>query len=129
MDDRLVIHSKTTLPLDATIDNMNVSVKLIGKDLHGNGNNCHFSRTRFKLEAEFKNGKIIPVTIVPHSAHESIQELRDRGEIAAPRNGLGHLEMFTEEDYKVDDQIIFSSIDLGRIDIGRYGPFLKSGKL
>lgn len=130
-DRRVIVESDTKEPLTATIDNMNVSVTLTGKNLHGNGNSNFFSMTRFPLEASLPNNRNVSVTIVPNSAHECLQELRDKGEIPSPKNGLGHLEMFTEDDYEADHKITFSSKNnnCGCIDLGRYGPFLKTGKI
>ena len=130
-DRRVIVDSDTKLPLTAFYQDRNVAVTLNGKNLHGNGNSNFFSFTRFPLEASLPDNKNVSVTVVPNSAHECLQELRDKGEIPYPKDGLGHLEMFTEDDYEADNTVTFSSKDkeCGYIDLGRYGPFLKTGKI
>lgn len=121
MNGRIILESDTKKPLEATIDNMNVAVRLEGNDLHGNRNNPYFSKTRFPLEADLGDGRHVRVNIVPDSIHDSISDL-------VKQNGLGHFKIFTEEDYEPDNTIQFVSKNWAIIDIGRYGPFLKTGK-
>ncbi len=126
---RIYVESDTTKSLQAKIGNYNLAVTLKGHDLHGNGNNNHFTCTRFPLQARDPgNGHEYSVKIGPHEIHEDIQNLRDRKEIPFPKNGLGFLQMFTEKDYEDDDEIKYNSDQFGNVDIGRYGPFLKTGE-
>ncbi len=121
MKGRIPLENDTKKPLEAIIDNMNVAVRLEGNDLHGNGNNPYFPSTRFPLEADIGDGRHVRVNIVPDSIHDSISGL-------VKQNGLGYFKIFTEQDYEPDDTIQFVSKNWAIIDIGRYGPFLKTGK-
>ena len=112
------------------IDGMNVSVVLEGDNLHGNGNNPYFRVTRFPLKAILQNGDCIRVTIGPASIHEDIDLLRKHKEIPSHVDGLGHFKINTNDDYvKSEEDFCTHSDGCGLIDIGRYGPFLHSGKL
>ena len=117
-------------PREATIDKMNISVTITGDNLHGNGNNAYFPLTRLPLTAICRDGNEIKVKIGPHCVHEDIQRMQKEKEKKLPKNGLGHLKIFSNEDYEPDDSIQFCSDDIGMglIDIGRYGPLKKTGK-
>ena len=129
MKERIIVESKTTHFLEASIGHMDVSVTLQGRDLHGNGNNAHFSNTRFPLKAIGVDGKEVSVFIGPDDVHDDIQGLRDRKEIKSIKNGIGHFKNFTEEDYEDDNTIKYCSEQHGSVDLGRYGPFSKTGKI
>lgn len=105
----------------------NTSVSLVGNDLYGNGNTSHYPKTRFPLEAKMSDDKTIAVKLTPHNIHESVQELMNKYEVKIQENGLGLLEIFTEEDYENDNTIKFDSKITGCIDLGRYGPFSQKG--
>lgn len=127
LKERIYVESNTTKNLQAKVDNFHMSVKLKGSDLHGNGNSNFFTFTRFPLLAMDLNGNEYSVKIGPHHMHEDIKELRNRKEITFPENGLGLLGMFSDDDFETDNEIKYSSEEFGIIDIGRYGPFLKTG--
>ena len=129
MDGRVVIYNQTVEFLEATIGHIDVSVSLKGKDLHGNSNNSHFSVTRFPLKATCPDGKEVNVIIGPDVVHDDIQGLVNRGEINSPEDGIGFFNNFTEEDYEPDNTVQYCSKSCGTIDLGRYGPFLKTGKI
>lgn len=130
MEGRHAVEVPTTCPIDAeNADGTGFSVSLQGENLHGNGNNPYFAITRFPLKAILSNGKKILVKIGPKNIHEDVDKLRRKKEIASPKDGLGHFNMHTEEDYMKNNDIQFCSHadGCGLIDIGRYGPFLPSG--
>lgn len=127
LKDRIYVESDTTKNLQAKDGNFNMSVKLMGSDLHGNGDSNFFTFTRFPLLAKDLNGKEYSVKIGPHHIHEDIKELRKRKEMPFPENGLGLLCMFSDGDFESDNETKYSSEEFGIIDIGRYGPFLKTG--
>ncbi len=129
LKDRIFVYTHTTKPLHAKVGNYNVDVKLKGHNLHCNGNIGYFYISRFPLRAKDPNsGREYNVMIGPHSVHEDIQELRERREVPHVDNGLGFLEIFSEDDYESDNETRYSSKEFGAVDIGRYGPFLKTGK-
>lgn len=130
MKDRYPIDVPTARFLEAKgIDGMNVSVSLKGDNLHGNGNNPYFRVTRFPLKATLQNGKRVQVTIGPEKIHEDIDLLRKNNEIPSHTDGFGHFKITTKDDYTESEEDFCSHSDgCGLIDIGRYGPFLHSGK-
>jgi len=61
------------------VDGVNFSVWLNGENLHGNGDNPYFCKTR------------LLVKLGPKSIHEDIDSLRITNEISSITHGLGNL--------------------------------------
>jgi len=112
------------------VDGVNFSVWLNGENLHGNGNNPYFCKTRFPLKAILPNGKHQLVKLGPKSIHEDIDLLRITNEISSSTHGLGNFQIHEEGDYVESNEVQFCSYDYGcgLIDIGRGGPFLYSDR-
>ena len=132
LNDQIPHIPQTMIPIDALMeDGSNVSVNVTGKCIHGNQEVLFVPITKLPIHGVVFKGKKVSVCVRGDSLHENLEDMAEvKGKIC-DKNGLGHLKILTENDYIPDTGLAFSSYDegCGLLDLGRYGPFLKSGKL
>lgn len=105
-----VFHEPITMkPLEAiSPDGFGITVKLTGNNLHGNQNNPYWRPEDLQAEKDGTGNRL-------QSDDSSPDEER-----------VGHLGLHTEDDYVSDPTIALRCVDFS-IELGRYGPVLKSG--
>ena len=115
-----------------------VTVFLKGNDLHGNGNR-DFQLKQLKAviskDSWYKKGLIkkkseqLTVKLVSEEDLQlNIEYDANYIDENSPLHPIGHLKVQTDCDYYIDRSVTRYFSSLNCIDLGRYGPFQKTGK-
>ena len=129
LESRIPREIDTQQPLEAlTPDGFGVSVYLTGVNLHGNRNLPFWPETAVPLQARLPGGKTLHVNLAGYHLHcdDSEDEEEPLNLSICPKR-VGALGIHTESDYAQDSRMEFST-ELSLVDLGRYGPVLKTGK-
>jgi len=105
----------------------NATLTLTGENLHGNNNNPYWPATMEPLEAIMPGGRRRQRVLLhgQNLHYDSEDEILSPG--ASPKR-IGFLGIHVESDYTRKSSKTFSMRDVS-INLGRYGPLKKAGKL
>lgn len=131
-EDLVLYEPETMEPLEAVSpDGYGIAVSLTGKNLHDNHNLSFWAATAIPHEADTATGlekKSVNMKLRGEflCCDDSDDEEEPLGFSMCPKR-VGHLGIHTENDYVSDPTIELNSVDFS-VELGRYGPVLKSGE-
>ena len=122
----VIYEADTSKPLETqSSEGFGVSVSLTGRNLHGNYNSIYWPQTVFSLPAVLDTGNEVNVKLAGKNLHYDSEEEEEPLPFS---KRFGLMDLQVESNYFPDNTSSFSNRN-GLIDLGRYGPVVKTGKI